>query len=92
MGGRKKTICSSLALRYSPIRSLPRIFRLIDSVIIAVAPGDEEYAATHSPRSASGRSRASSRAGKSARTSVGNCLEFAKDAEVVVVHDGPARS
>ncbi len=89
MGGRKKNY---LLLSGSPVLAYTlaafESSALVDSVVVAIAPGDEEYC--RSSLAPFGFKKVSHiiAGGKERQDSVNNALEFAKDAEVVAVHDG----
>lgn len=89
MGGRKKNY---LLLSGSPVLAYTlaafEASTLIDAVIIAVAPGDEEYCRDELAPFGFRKVSHIIAGGKERQDSVYNGLEFAKDAEVVVVHDG----
>lgn len=89
MGGRKKNY---LLLSGSPVLAYTLVAfessALIDSVIIAVAPGDEGYCRDEIALFGFLKVSHIVAGGKERQDSVANALEFAKDAEIIVVHDG----
>ncbi|MBI2412716.1 MAG: 2-C-methyl-D-erythritol 4-phosphate cytidylyltransferase [Deltaproteobacteria bacterium] len=89
MGGRKKNyllLSGSLVLAYT--LAAFETSTLVDAIVIAVAPGDEEYCRGSLAPFDFRKVSHIVAGGRERQDSVWNALEFAKDAEVVAVHDG----